>query len=55
MKTTSKILFFIAVSAIVTLSFTFSSTKQTKASVAEKTAVSEKNEPLGGFVSEDKF
>ncbi|MBL7856914.1 MAG: hypothetical protein JNM57_04430 [Cyclobacteriaceae bacterium] len=56
MKTTTKILFFIAVSAIVTLSFTFSaSTKQNKAIVAEKSAVNDTNEPLGGFVSEDKF
>ena len=54
MKT--KVVIFLAVSAIITLSFTFSSVskadKKAKAATAEKQAT---NEPAGGFVSEDKY
>jgi len=54
MKT--KVVIFLAVSAIVTLSFTFASVhkadKKSKEVVAEKQV---SNEPVGGFVSEDKF
>lgn len=54
MKT--KVIIFLAISAVVTLSFTFSSVnntnKKSKAVVAEKQI---NNEPTGGFVSEDKF
>ncbi len=54
MKT--KVVIFLAVSAILTLSFTFSSVN--KADKKAKEVVAEKqvnNEPVGGFVSEDKF
>lgn len=54
MKT--KIIVFLAVSAIITLSFTFSSVN--KADKKSKEVVTEKqvsNEPTGGFASEDKF
>jgi hypothetical protein len=54
MKT--KGIIFLAVSAIVTLSFTFGSVN--KADKKSKEVVTEKqvtNEPAGGFVSEDKF
>lgn len=54
MKT--KIIIFLAISAVVTLSFTFSTVNNT--SKKSKEAVTEKqvsNEPVGGFVSEDKF
>jgi len=54
MKT--KIIFFLAITAIITLSFTFASVhkadKKSKEVVAEKQV---SNEPIGGFVSEDKF
>jgi flagellar basal body-associated protein FliL len=50
MKT--KALILLAVVAVATLSFTFASKKnQSKAAVATEQA----NEPIGGFVSEDKF
>lgn len=51
MKT--KIIIFLAVSAVVTLSFTFASVK--KSEVKESQARETKSEPAGGFVSEDKF
>lgn len=50
MKT--KTLILLAVVAVVTLSFTFAAKKnEPKATVASENA----NEPIGGFVSEDKF
>lgn len=54
MKTKAIVL--IAISAIVTLSFTFASVN--KADKKSKEVVTEQqvsNEPAGGFVSEDKF
>lgn len=56
MKT--RIIVFLGISAIATLSFTFVSvTKEEKAKVSETTSVvqSHNNEPIGGFLSEDKF
>jgi hypothetical protein len=53
MKT--RIIIFIAVSGIVTLSFTFTSIKSTKASSEAPAAVISSNEPVGGFTSEDKL
>ena len=55
MKTKAIIL--IAVSAIVTLSFTFASVKSTDKKVVSTTETSAKasDAPAGGFVSEDKF
>jgi len=52
MKT--KIILLIAVSAIATLSFSFSSTNSGDKVINETPNVVE-NEPIGGFVSEDKF
>jgi hypothetical protein len=54
MKTKS--LVFILVGALVTLSFTFSSVKKEKVKTA-KAPIStvQVNEPVGGFVTEDKF
>jgi hypothetical protein len=52
----SKIIFFLAISAVVTLSFTFSSVS--KADKKSKEVATEKqasNAPAGGFASEDKF
>lgn len=54
MKTKAIVL--IAITAIVTLSFTFASVSKTDKK--SKEVVTEKqvsNEPAGGFVSEDKF
>lgn len=50
-----KALILIAFAAIVTLSFSFvSSSRAPKKSVAE-TAEQHLNEPISGFISEDKF
>jgi len=52
MKT--KIIIFLAVSAVLTLSFTFASVKISPE--VKKTETNQtQNEPVGGFVSEDKF
>ncbi len=55
MKT--KIITLLAVSALVTLSFTIISVKQaeTKTEPAGATNSSVQNEPIGGFASEDKY
>lgn len=54
MKT--KIILIIAISAIATLSFSFSFTDQkVKAVVQHENTNINGSEPLGGFVSEDKF
>lgn len=52
MKTKTIIL--IAISAIVTLSFTFASVKKSNEPKQESTHQSH-GEPIGGFVSEDKI
>ena len=50
-----KILTLIAVTAIITLSFTFISSKNDKKKSAEKsTRVQNDNEPIGGFGQDDK-
>mgnify|MGYP003482951141 CR=1 FL=1 len=49
----NKIILLIALTTIVTLSFTFASVKKTE--VKETTTQQTQNEPVGGFVSEDKF
>ncbi len=51
MKT--KIIILLALTAIVTFSFTFASVKKT--TIKETTTQQNHNEPVGGFVSEDKF
>lgn len=54
MKT--KVIAFLAISAIVTLSFTFASTsKSAKKSTKVVESVRSNNEPAGGFAVEDKF
>jgi hypothetical protein len=56
MKTKSIIL--LAVSAIVTLSFTLVSVRNSESKLepaAVTKSASVQNEPIGGFVSEDKF
>lgn len=54
MKT--KIILFIVISAIATISFSFSSTNKTKKILLEQPNLEIKStEPIGGFVSEDKF
>jgi hypothetical protein len=52
MKT--KALFLVAVTAVVTLSFTFVSTSQTQKDKIEKTKESY-SAPIGGFASEEKL
>ena len=48
----ARILFLLAIAAVATLSFTFKASNK----LAEKSAQPKQaNEPLGGFVSEDKF
>jgi len=54
----SKVIFFIAGAAVVTLSFTFVTNNARTAKVVAPAAHTTKvahNEPTGGFVSEDKF
>lgn len=54
MKT--KVIVFLAISAIATLSFTFASTsKPAKKSTKVVESGQSNNEPAGGFVVEDKF
>ena len=54
MKT--RIIVLLAISAIATLSFTFkASNKVNKKASAQTAQQKQSNEPLGGFVSEDKF
>lgn len=54
MKT--RIIILLAVSAVVTLSFTFKSgNKVNKKAAKQVEQQKNSNEPLGGFVSEDKF
>jgi hypothetical protein len=52
MKT--KALILVAVTAVVTLSFTFVSTSQNQENTVEKTKESY-GEPIGGFTSEEKL
>jgi len=56
MKTKYKI-FLIAISAVVTLSFTFSGVSKSKDAQKEVSTSTKSinSEPAGGFVSEDKF
>ncbi len=57
MKT--KALILIAFAAIITLSFSFAAStgpKKTTGKITETTSISQSTEePLGGFISEDKF
>ncbi|MBK5277570.1 MAG: hypothetical protein JJE09_01785 [Bacteroidia bacterium] len=54
MKT--RIIVLLAISAVITLSFTFkAATKMNKPSAKQTTQQMHADEPLGGFVSEDKF
>ena len=54
MKT--RIITLLAISAIATLSFTFKTgNKAPKKAAKQTTEQKEANEPIGGFVSEDKF
>ncbi len=54
MKT--RIIILLAISAVATLSFTFkATTKANKPAAKQGTQQKQSNEPLGGFVSEDKF
>jgi len=56
MKTKSLIL--IAFAAIITLSFSFAASNRSEKISAEKTVAQEtqyNNEPVGGFISEDKL
>ena len=57
MKTKSLIL--IAFAAIITLSFSFAASNRSEKISAEKTTVAQEtqynNEPVGGFISEDKL
>lgn len=48
-----KSLILIAFVAIITLSFSFATTKGSKAT--KSNSVEEVNEPIRGFISEDKF
>jgi hypothetical protein len=51
----AKVLTLIAITAVVTLSFTFSSVKETpKKSKAQTTTRSHSTEPVGGFVFDEK-
>ena len=54
MKT--KALLLIAFAAIITLSFSFASTSTSKKVSAKESISSQRiNEPIGGFIAEDKF
>lgn len=54
MKT--KIILVLIICAIATISFSFTSSNNAENVLAEQpTSVAESTEPLGGFVSEDKF
>jgi hypothetical protein len=53
MKTKTIIL--LAVSAIVTLSFTFASVKTQSSEPKKPVSQQNNNEPAGGFAAEDKF
>ena len=54
MKT--RIIVLLAIAAVATLSFTFKASTKTNKTIAKQTSEQKQsNEPLGGFVSEDKF
>ena len=53
MKT--KIIIFLAISAIATLSFTFATSDKAVSKSKEGATKEAGSEPAGGFVSEDKF
>jgi hypothetical protein len=54
MKT--RIIILLAISAVATLSFTFkANTKPSKSTAQQSAQQKQAEEPLGGFVSEDKF
>ena len=54
MKT--RIIILLAISAVATLSFTFKvTTKPSKSTSQQSAQQKQTEEPLGGFVSEDKF
>jgi flagellar basal body-associated protein FliL len=54
MKT--RIIVLLAITAVATLSFTFKeTTKENKPAAKQSTQQKQAVEPLGGFVSEDKF
>lgn len=53
MKT--RLLLIIAISAIATLSFSFSLTNKAETPQREAASSKSQTEPIGGFLSEDKF
>lgn len=53
MKT--RIIFFIAISAITTLSFTFASISSTKKAQPEQSVKASSSDPAGGFMAEDQI
>jgi len=53
MKT--RLILFISIAAVVTLSFTFASVQTSKPAKVENTSKNEVNEPAGGFISEEKL
>jgi hypothetical protein len=50
-----RISIFLAVSAILTLSFTFGSSKHEKSEEIKSQSVSVASEPVGGIISEDQL
>ena len=53
MKT--KIIVLLVISAVATLSFTFKAANKVNKTAKQNSQQKQSNEPLGGFVSEDKF
>lgn len=51
----SKVIFFLAGAALVTLSFTFATTSRASKTITKSTTQVSHNEPVGGLLSEDKF
>lgn len=49
-----KIVVLVALCAVITLSFTFSSAKKVENKVTQQSSSTD-SEPVGGFTSEDKF
>ena len=50
-----KIILFLAISALITLSFTFVSINKSKETKVEQSVKDTSTEPAGGFVAEDKI
>ncbi|MBL0744937.1 hypothetical protein [Chryseolinea lacunae] len=51
----SKVIFFLAGAAVVTLSFTFATASRAPKAITKNTPQVSHNEPVGGLLSEDKF